>query len=181
MIDASLPVSQVDKDLAGEISKQFKPAILVVNKWDLATGALAGEDYEDYFDKVFPGLSYAPIGLTSAISGDNVRQTAQLAQQLFEQANTRVPTAKLNEAVREVLQARGPSHKAGTKVPKLMYVSQISTAPPTIVCFVNDVRSFDHQYERFLINHLRETLPFSEVPIRLLFRGRRKEEEQPQE
>ncbi len=178
MIDASLPVSQVDKDLAGEIAKEYKPVVLVVNKWDLAKGELAGEDYQEYFDKVFPGLSYAPISLTSAATGQNVQQTVHLAEQLFEQANTRVPTARLNEAVAEVLQHRGPSHKAGTKVPKLLYVSQISTAPPTIVCFVNDVRSFDHQYERFLINQLRSRLPFAEVPIRLIFRGRRKAEEQ---
>ncbi len=70
----------------------------------------------------------------------------------------------------EIVKLRGPSHKDGTKPPKIRYVSQIATAPPTIVCFVNDVRSFDAGYQRFLVNRLREHLPFSEVPIRLLFR-----------
>ncbi|HAU37452.1 MAG TPA: ribosome biogenesis GTPase Der, partial [Phycisphaerales bacterium] len=36
LIDASVPVSQVDKALAGEIAEQLKPVVLVVNKWDLA-------------------------------------------------------------------------------------------------------------------------------------------------
>jgi len=45
--------------------------------------------------------------------------------------------------------------------------------PPTIVCFVNDVRSFDRTYQRFLVNQLRLRLPYSEVPIRLLLRKRR--------
>jgi GTP-binding protein len=38
------------------------------------------------------------------------------------------------------------------------------------VCFVNDPRSFDRNYQRFLVNQLRERLPFGEVPIRLLIR-----------
>ncbi|MCP4376826.1 MAG: ribosome biogenesis GTPase Der, partial [bacterium] len=76
---------------------------------------------------------------------------------------------------------RGPSHKAGTKRPKILYASQIGTAPPTIVCFVNDVRSFDQSYQRFLVNQLRERLPFDEIPIRLLFRKRRQVPKKAQE
>ncbi len=41
------------------------------------------------------------------------------------------------------------------------------------MCFVNDVRSFDRTYQRFLVNQLRERLPFDEIPIRLLLRKRR--------
>jgi GTP-binding protein len=173
LIDASLPVSQVDKDLAGQIAAEFKPVVLVVNKWDLAAGKAAGEDFGEYFDKVFPDLAFAPISLTTASKGVNVQQTIRLAQQLFQQTQTRVPTAELNRAVEEIVALRGPSHKTGTKPPKLLYATQISTAPPTIVCFVNDVRSFDRGYQRFLLNQLRLRLPIAEVPIRLLFRGRK--------
>jgi GTP-binding protein len=173
MIDASVPVSQVDKDLAGEIARQFKPVVLVVNKWDLARGSAAGEDYAEYFGKTFPEFSFAPISLTVSTDGTNVTETIRLAEQLFRQANTRVGTGELNRAVHEVLAVRGPSHKTGTRPPNILYVSQIATAPPTIVCFVNDVRSFDAGYQRFLLNHLRRHLPFPEVPIRLLLRQRR--------
>jgi GTP-binding protein len=173
MVDASVSVSQVDKELAGEIAKEFKPVVLVVNKWDLARGKAAGEDYQEYFDKVFPSLSYAPISLTTASTGDNVRQTIDLAEQLFNQAMTRIPTAQLNEAIADIVQARGPSHKTGTKPPKILYATQIDVKPPTIVCFVNDVRSFDQSYQRFLLNQLRQRLPIAEVPVRLFFRGRR--------
>jgi len=173
MIDASVPVSQVDKDLAGRVVDAFKPVVIVVNKWDLAKGKAAGEDYAEYFAKTFPHLSFAPISLTTATEGLNVRQTVDLAEQLFRQANTRVPTGRLNEAVGRIVQLRGPSHKTGTKPPKILYASQVATAPPTIVCFVNDVRSFDQTYQRFLLNQLRRRLPFAEVPLRLLFRQRR--------
>ncbi len=173
MIDASVPVSKVDKDLSRDIVDQFKPVMLVVNKWDLACGQVACEDYEAYFDKVFPELTYAPISLTTATTGTNIYQTISLAEQLYSQARQRVSTAQLNTVVRHITTQRGPSHKSGTKPPKILYVSQITTCPPTIVCFVNDVRSFDRGYQRFFVNQLRLHLPYAEVPIRVLFRSRR--------
>jgi GTP-binding protein len=176
MIDASMPVSKVDKDLSRDIVDEFKPVVLVVNKWDLARGRAGGEDYEAYFDKVFPELTYAPICLTAATTGMNIHQTIGMAEKLFDQARVRVPTARLNEVIRQITAQRGPSHKSGTRPPKILYASQITTCPPTIVCFVNDVRSFDRSYQRFLVNQLRLRLPYAEVPIRVLFRSRREHE-----
>jgi len=173
MIDASVPVSKVDKDLAHHVAEEFKPVLLLVNKWDLARRVAGAEDYAEYLGKLLPELSFAPISLTSATSGLNVGQTVRLAEQLFAQARHRVGTAQLNAAVAEVLRKRGPSHKHGTRPPKILYASQIATRPPTIVFFVNDVRSFDRNYQRYLTNQLRDHLPYSEVPIRLIFRSRR--------
>ena len=172
VIDASVPVSQVDKELAGDIAKLYKPVLLVVNKWDLAREKAMGEDYAEYLAKTFPELSYAPISLTTATTGQNVKQTIKLAEDLFRQTSTRVDTAHLNDAIAEIVEQRGPSHKTGTKPPKILYATQVSTAPPTIVLFVNDARSFDQSYQRFLLNQLRQRLHFAEVPIRLLLRGR---------
>ena len=172
MIDASVSVSKVDKLLAGQIAENFKPVVLVVNKWDLACGKVAGEDYAAYFDKTFPELSYAPISLTTATEGMNVADTIRLAERLFDQARTRIPTAQLNEVIQKITELRGPSHKVGTRRPNILYASQIDISPPTIVCFVNDIRSFNAGYQRFLVNRLREHLPLDEVPIRLVFRQR---------
>jgi GTP-binding protein len=177
MIDASVPVSQVDKDLAGEIAAEFKPVVLVINKWDLAIGKADPEDYQEYLAKVFPELTFAPIIFMTAKDGQNVKEMIRLAEQLYRQAGTRIPTARLNEAVEAILQLRGPSHRTGTKPPRILYASQISTAPPTIVCFVNDVRSFDESYQRFLVNQIRDRLPLGEVPIRLFFNQRKVREE----
>ena len=173
MIDASVPISQVDKSLAGEVIEHFKPVVLVVNKWDLAHGRAEADDYAEYLAKTLPALSYAPISLTTASQGTNVRQTIELAEELFRQSRTRVGTGELNTAIQEIIQLRGPSHKGGTRPPRIYYAAQIDLAPPTIVCFVNNVESFEGSYERFLLNQFRERLPFAEVPIRLIFRPRR--------
>jgi len=170
LIDASVPVSQVDKDLAGQIEREEKPVVFVVNKWDLARETAEGEAYAEYLAKTFPFLAFAPICLTCAATGENVWETVATATELFQQSRLRVTTGQLNRTFADIQALRGPSHRPGTSPPKLRYVSQIGTAPPTIVCFVNDPRSFDRSYRRFLVNQLRDRLPFSEVPIRLLMR-----------
>jgi hypothetical protein len=73
----------------------------------------------------------------------------------------------------KILKNRGPSSKLGT-VAKLLYVSQIGVAPPTIAAVVNDPSLFEGQYERYIMNRLREELPYCEVPIRLLFTKRQR-------
>ncbi len=178
LIDASVPVSQVDKALAGEIAEQLKPVVLVVNKWDLATGKADGEKYVEYLGKTFPELSFAPVSLTTATENLNVRETVRLAEELYTQSRTRVGTGELNAILAEIVALRGPSHPRGTKPPKILYASQIAVEPPTIVCFVNDVRSFQGNYVRFLLNQFRERLPFAEVPIRLIFRRRGKKSQE---
>ncbi len=176
LIDATRPVSQLDKKLGRFISENDKPVILVINKWDLARGKASSDDYGTYLEKTLPELSYAPVAFTTAKSDKNIQATIDLAQTLFKQANTRVATGRLNEALREVIGVRKPSPKRGVKFPKVYYATQVDVRPPTIVLFVNDPELIREDYRRFLLNRLRESLPFQEVPIRLLFRSHRRGE-----
>ena len=72
-----------------------------------------------------------------------------------------------------IIKRRGPSSKLGLHA-KIFYVSQIDSHPPTIALVVNSPSLFEGAYERYLLNRLHEELPFSEVPIRLLFRKRKR-------
>ena len=165
-------MGQVEKQLAGFIVEEFKPCVLVVNKWDLAKGKAATTDYGDYLTKLLPHLDFAPISFTSAIDGHNVDATVDVAWSMFKQAQTRVSTATLNQILRDALSANQPRAKHGRRVPKLFYATQVSTAPPTIVVFANNAHLVTQDYERFLLNRFRERLPFGEIPIRLVFRAR---------
>ncbi|MBT4530669.1 MAG: ribosome biogenesis GTPase Der [Phycisphaerae bacterium] len=173
LIDATDRISQVDKKLAMELQRQFKPTVIVVNKWDLVDDNVTPEDYLDYITKELRGLDYAPIVFVSAIEGKGINDAVSMAFNLKSQALHRETTGKLNAVIKEILKERGPSSRLGT-VAKLLYVSQIATNPPTIAMVVNDPSMFEGQYERYLMNRLRERLPFSEIPIRLLFTKRRR-------
>ncbi|MCL4209810.1 MAG: ribosome biogenesis GTPase Der [Phycisphaeraceae bacterium] len=176
LIDATEPVSQVDKKLSQELQEQFKPTVIVVNKWDLAAKkGLKPEDYAEYLTAELRGLDYAPVAFISARSGEGVRDLVAMTINLHQQACHRESTSNLNEAIRGIMAERGPSSRLGTQA-RVYYISQVATNPPTIVLMVNDPKLFEGQYERYLLNRLREELPFSEVPIRLFFRPRKRME-----
>ena len=182
VLDAAEEISSIDKRLGQTIIDEFKPCIVVVNKWDLVEGKpnkkgkpVTTEDYVEYIAKELTGLSHCPIVFTSAIDGQGTKEVIGLAFELFAQSRVRVSTAKLNSLLRGIMELRGPSSKLGTKV-KVLYVAQVEVAPPTIVLVVNRPDLFTNQYERYLLNRMREELPFSEVPIRLIVRERRRAE-----
>ncbi|NLF32517.1 MAG: ribosome biogenesis GTPase Der [Planctomycetes bacterium] len=177
LIDATVPLGQVDKELAGYIIEEFAPVIIAVNKWDLVGERATQEDYADYIGQMLPHLAFAPISFVSAAEGLNLSETVRLAQHLHAQASTRVSTGVLNRAVEEVLALRGPSQKRGRRRPRVYYATQVDICPPTLVLFVNDPDCFTGAWQRFLLNELRERLPFPEVPIRLLFRRRNRRDE----
>ena len=57
LIDATVPVGQVDKRLGRLIAEEYRPCILVVSKWDQAKGQASSEDYGEYLSKLLPELS----------------------------------------------------------------------------------------------------------------------------
>ncbi|MCH8342821.1 MAG: ribosome biogenesis GTPase Der [Planctomycetes bacterium] len=173
LIDAQRDVSQVDKRLSKELQDQFKPTVIVVNKWDLVDEGVSPKDYLKYLTQQLRGLDYAPIVFISAKEGQGVRDVVAMAFNLHRQASHFEPTSRLNEVISSILQRRGPSSKLGTQA-KILYACQIGSSPPTIVLVVNQPKLFRGAYERYLINRLREALPYSEVPIRLLLRKRKR-------
>ncbi len=175
LVDAAVPISEVDVKLAAAVLEECKPVVLVVNKWDLAKDQAEPEAYDEYLAQVLPALHYAPVTIVTAKTGKNVDAAIDVARSLHKQAYTRVSTAKLNQALETILAARGPSPKRGTKPLKILYATQAATAPPTLVFFCNHPALVTENYRRFMENRLREILPFREVPMRLLFRARHKE------
>jgi len=171
LIDAQAEVTEVDKKIARHMEEQVKPSIIAVNKWDVVKG-IEPDRYVEYVRDRLPALSFAPLSFISGKTGLNVKETTALAQELYEQANVRVNTARINEVIVKAVAARSPA-PMGRRLPRIYYGTQIGTAPPTIVLFVNDPALFLAVYARYLMNCFREELPFSEVPIRLYLRSHR--------
>jgi len=175
MIDATVPVSQVDKKLAKFIAEEHKSCIIIINKWDLAKDSAATDDYQEYLTKLLPGLKYAPIAFTTATEAKNIQSVLDLTAEIFKQTTMWIPTAKLNKAFEIIKQEKIGTSKGKKKGwPKIYYVTQIAVNPITILMFVNRPDLFEENYRRFLINRLRTMLPIEEVPIRLLTRPHRK-------
>ncbi len=171
MIDATLPISQVDKKLAALINDDNTACIMVINKWDLAKDRADVDDYEEYLDEMMPQLRHAPIAFTTATEGKNIQSVLDLTTEIFKQASTQIPTAHLNKAIEEIAMAKTGKTKKG--VPKIYYATQVAVRPISLLLFVNNPSMFDDSFKRFAVNKIREILSLEEVPIRLMMRKRR--------
>ena len=175
LIDATVPVSQVDKRLARLIAEEHKACIIVVNKWDLARDVTATGDYEEYLTAMLPVLKHAPIAFTTATEGKNVQTALDLSAELFKQATTRISTGRLNKAFEIIKNERTGARRRGATWPRIYYATQIATNPVTILMFVNNPKLFDENYLRYIVGRIQTLLPVSEVPIRLFARSHRSE------
>jgi GTP-binding protein len=176
-LDATDSISKVDKVLADYVLQQYKPAIFVVNKWDLVrptpTGKMAA-----YVQATFPSLDFVPIAFVTAKSGKNVHAVLNLAQNLYKQAGARVGTRDLNKVIRQALEVSPPPMRQNRR-PKVYYGTQVDTNPPTIVLFTNSPDLFDNTYQRYLLKTFRDRLPFRDLPIKLYLRKKNREDTPP--
>jgi GTP-binding protein len=179
--DPRLRVSKVDKQLSEYIIEQHKPAIFVVNKWDLAKDRLTTEQYADYMRAMFPMLDYVPIAFITAKKSKNVWRLLNLAQNLHKQANARLSTGELNRLIQAAYEAQPPPLRQN-RHGRIYYATQAAVNPPTIVLFTNGPELFDASYQRYLLKYLRDHAPFREIPIKIQLRlKKRVETTHPQE
>jgi GTP-binding protein len=169
--DPSQRISKVDKQLCDYVAENYKPCVFVVNKWDLMADSMLTEKWVGYLYDTFRTMRYVPIAFITGQTGKNVKALLNHAQMLFKQSRSRVTTADLNRVVRKALE-RNPPPLHQNHRPRIYYGTQVSVEPPTIVLFCSDPAALPETYRRYLLSTFRESLPFSEVPIKLYLRKR---------
>ncbi len=177
--DAMETVSKVDKQLLGYVMENYKPCIFVVNKWDKLHGTATTDEWVDYLRAQFPTLSYAPIAFITGQTGKNVKTLLNHAQMLHKQAAERVSTGILNRVIRAAVEAHEPPMQHGRR-PRIFYATQVSTQPPTVVVMCSEPKAITNDYRRFLINVMRDHLPFGEVPIKMYLEKRSRDSDEPE-
>jgi|694.fasta_scaffold38043_3 GTP-binding protein len=174
--DCTEPMSKVDKQLAHYIHDEFKPCVFVVNKWDKLAGFIPTERWVEYIREHFPTMAYCPIAFVTGQTGKNVKTLLNHAQMLFKQAKERISTSMLNKLVKAALERHEPPLYQ-LKRPKIYYATQVASEPPTIILVCNQPQGFSNQYRRYLLNFLRDHLPFGEIPIKLYLQPRKRDDE----
>ena len=84
----------------------------------------------------------------------------------------RVPTGELNRVLEQAFERKKPGGKLGYKA-RIYYGTQVGRLPPAFAVFVNDPKLFPADYRRYVENRLRDAFDFSEIPVRVFFRGRK--------
>lgn len=170
-LDATERISKVDKQLCDYISQNYKPCILVVNKWDRLADTMPTEKWVRYLHDTFRTMRYAPIAFITGKTGKNVKALLNHGQMLFKQSRQRIPTGQLNRLLRDAIK-HSPPPLYQNRRPKVYYATQVSVQPPTIVLFCSNPAALSKPYQRYLLGAVRDQLQFEEVPIKLYLRRR---------
>jgi GTP-binding protein len=164
LMDVREGVSEQDKKIADLAVRAGRGVILALNKCDLLAGPkkeLRGIEEKVRF--FFPLLDFAPLVTLSAVSGSGADRLLAEALEVGRQLQRRVPTGKLNLAVKRwvaeyALPVRG-------KNVKIRYATQTGANPVRFLFFVNSLRLFPARYLQYLKNRIRADLGFAKVPV----------------
>ena len=181
IVDLTMGVTAQDKRIAGLIQKARKPAIIVLNKWDLVRQRrgekqTARQLIEEGSARIF-FLEYAPALITSALTGENVEKLFASIEIIQRAARQRIGTGVLNRLLRQAFEANPPPMVKGRRL-KLFYATQAGgKEEPQLqflefVLFVNDPRLMNETYRRYLEARIRKAEPYPGLPITLTLRPR---------
>lgn len=175
LIDAIEGLTEQDKHIAGIANKNGKATVLIVNKWDLIkkdnkTMIMFEKDLRDEMSF----MNYAPIIFISALTGQRIGDLYRLADLVYTNAQRKIETSIINQLLREII-AFNPSPINKGRSLKINYSTQIKTAPPTFVLFVNNSRLMHFSYKRHIENKFREAFDFTGTPIRIYLKNKKGE------
>jgi GTPase len=169
MVDSTEGVTHQDQRIASEIIESGVGLIVVLNKWD-ALDEEQREITERSLPDRFSFVGWAPVLRMSALTGARTGRLGAALEAVAATRANRVATGPLNRVFREWTAAHPPPVRKGRR-PKLHYVVQAGTAPPTFVLFVSGGELGD-DYLRFLENRLRGEYDFTGNPIHFVTRNR---------
>ncbi|MHA7963616.1 ribosome biogenesis GTPase Der [Paenibacillus sp. CAU 1782] len=176
LINGEEGIIEQDKHIAGYAHEAGKASVFVVNKWDAVekdekTMAHFTQKIRDHF--LF--MTYAPVVFLSALTKQRLHKLLPVVNHVSEQHALRIQTHLLNDVVSDAVAINPPPTDKGKRL-RINYVTQVSTKPPTIVCFVNDPDLMHFSYERYLENKIRAAFNFEGTPVRIFTRRKSDED-----
>ncbi|MDY6049858.1 MAG: ribosome biogenesis GTPase Der [Corynebacterium sp.] len=172
MIDASQPLSEQDQKLLGLIIESGKALVIAYNKWDLVDEDRRYE-LEREIDLQLAHIPWAKRVNISAKTGRALQKLEPAMLEALQSWDSRVSTGQLNQWMREAVAANPPPMRNG-RLPKILFTTQASAQPPTVVLFTTGF--LDAGYRRYLERKFRERFGFVGSPVRIAVRVRDRQE-----
>ncbi len=174
VVDAKDGMHVQDLKIANDAWERGTALIVAVNKWDLieekdSNTAVRGE--RELVDRA-PFLAFIPFLYVSAKTGQRVPRLLDLIQEAAEERQKRVPTAEVNRVLEKLVDRQQPPQPVGESV-RLLYASQIGTAPPRFAIVSNRPEAIPESYARYLVNGFRDAWQFTGSPVNLKLRRKR--------
>lgn len=170
MLDAQQGLTTQEKKIANMIEDSGKACVLAFNKWDLVKGFRMEHCMHSIREEV-PFLGHCPAVFMSAKTGRNVDDLFKQVRIVRDNIDKRVGTSELNRFLEKTMQSYHPPMITGKRL-RVYYLTQIDTAPPRFIFFVNVPELMIDSYKKYLINRFRDEFDFTGVPLRFFLRKR---------
>ena len=199
VLDALEGITEQDKKLADIIVEQKRSCIVVVNKWDLVAESVRKareaemvvreektrhrmdrekrlttlSDFGAWVQEKLFFLDYAPVIFTSAKEGFQLDRLLEAVRYVASQLRQKIPTGILNRTLNDAVERRQPVSDQGHRL-KFYYATQVKSAPPTFLLFVNRDELFNDQYMKYLAGEMRAKFGYEGCPVVVVPKARPK-------
>lgn len=170
LIDAGKGITAQDVSIFSLAARKGKGIVVLVNKWDLVEKETnTARDYEATLKQKLAPFTDVPVLFISAKEKTRIFKAMEIALEVAESKNRKIPTSELNETILKAIASYHPPVVRGNPV-KIKYVTQLPTAVPSFAFFCNFPDDVKQPYKNYLENQLRQQFNFKGVPVRLFFR-----------
>src|SRR5579872_4066550 len=170
MLDAPKGIAAQDLNIFSLAVKKGKGIVLLVNKWDLVKKETnTAKEYEKELKLRLAPFTDVPVLFISVIEKTRIFKAIELALEVYENRQRKVPTSQLNEVMLKAVEAYHAPVVRGHPI-KIKFVTQLPTPVPSFAFFCNFPEDVKQPYRNYLENKLREHFKFHGVPVRLFFR-----------
>lgn len=170
VIDLSVGIREQEKRILHYIEDKGKSCLIVFNKTDLFPSLKERREFEKIVPNLISPFDYFPFIFTSALTGYNVKKIIPWVDKLYELSHMRIPTSQINVAIQEAL-SRVSFSKKGKSL-KIYYATQVETAPPKIVFFVNEPEIMNKNVQKYFEKFIRNYFSWTGTPIKIEVRKR---------
>jgi GTP-binding protein len=170
-VDAVEGLHEQDLQLARLIEREGRACVLVLNKWDaVADRNVTRKAISDRLETSLAQMKGIPVVTLSGLTGQGTDKLLPVVRRAHVIWNSRIATGELNRWFENALSRHQPPLVSGRRL-KLRYVTQAKARPPTFIAFGTRAEQTPEDYQRYLVNSLRDTFELPGTPIRLQFRG----------
>ncbi len=170
VIDAHEPLTEQDQRIISSVQEAGRALVIAFNKWDLVD-----EERRRYLareiERDLVRVQWAPRVNITARTGRHVDRLVPQLEAALAGWETRVPTGELNSFLGRLVAAH-PHPVRGGKQPRILFGTQASVAPPTLILFTTG--PLEASYLRFVERRLREEFGFVGSPLNLQVRPRKR-------
>ena len=172
IFDASQILTEQDIRIVSMADEAGKALVIVMNKWDLVDEErqlVLDREIERQLER-YPWAQRVNLSAKTGWHRDRLAPALRTALTNWEK---RIPTAKLNAFLGELVAANPPPVRGG-KQPKIKFATQAGTCPPKFVVFANGF--LENAYRRFIERRLREVFGFDGTPIEVAVKLKERED-----